>query len=109
MGPPGHRASGQSDRNISFALPPAPLQLGALLGFFFVCANKHLFFCICDVFLDSGHQPDGDIREGTLYSGPRGEEDGAVLNKCVHLVLPQVSMPRCSVGGAVVAMSTMAA
>lgn len=36
--------------------------------FLCVCANKHLFDCIYDVFLDPGDQSDGDIREGTLYS-----------------------------------------
>lgn len=62
-----------------------------------------------DVFLDPGDQSDRNICEGTLYSWPRREEDGAVLNKCLHLVLPHISMQRCAMGDArwTLAISTM--
>lgn len=91
VGPPSHRASGQSDRNIGFVSLPAALRHVAL----FSCANKDLF----DLFLDPGDQSDGDLCEGTLYSRPRGEEDGAVFNKRAHLVAAHISM---AVDGAVV-------
>lgn len=55
------RAVSRTDRNIDFVLLPCST-------FLCVCANRHLFYCIYDVFLDPGDQSDGNIREGTLYS-----------------------------------------
>lgn len=94
VGPPSHRASGQSDRQTErsvwfYCLPHFSAW------YCFLC-TKHLFACIYDVFLDPGDQSDGDIRERTLYSWPGGEEDGAVLIKCVHSVLAHISMQRCA-------------
>lgn len=37
---------------------------------------------VINVFADTRNQPDAYIRERTLYSQPRREEDGAVFNKC---------------------------
>lgn len=47
----------------------------------------YLLYLLCIiVFVDTGNQPDADVCEGTLHSRPRGEKDGAVLNKCKFIV-----------------------
>lgn len=69
----------------------------------FLCGHA-VIYGVCDVFPDSGDQSDGDIREGTLYRRPRAETDGAVLDKCTHLVLPYISWD--AVGDAAVSRGT---
>lgn len=86
------RAVSRTDTNIGF------LQLFSLLPCFFFVQKSIYLTAFMTFFLDPGDQSDGDIREGALYSWPRGEEDGAVLNKCAHLQeFFYVSVQRCTV------------
>lgn len=64
------RSVGQTEISILFYCPAALQRVALFFLFVFVCvcANRHLFYCIYDVFLDPGDQSDGNIREGTLYS-----------------------------------------
>lgn len=43
-------------------------------------------YSLCIVRVDTGNQPDADLCEGTFHSRPRGEKDGAVLNKCKFIL-----------------------
>lgn len=112
VGPPGHRASGQAlthlwpDRDITL-LSCVDSRVPERLRVMGDCLCGHVvIYCICDVFPDTGDQSDGDIREGTLYSRPRAEADGAMLNKCTHLVLPYISTSWDAVGDAAVTRGT---
>lgn len=103
VGPPRHRASGQSSTHTHRCieiykrkhLPTCCAVTAKIVSCTWTCRGTcgliPLYLLCIIVSVDPGNQPDADVCERTFNSRPRGEKNGAVLNKCKFMFSPSTS------------------